>query len=99
MLRIGLTKVLFGAAFAWSAVASAQQAWTTGQVGVRAGPDRAYPIVVSLSSGYPVTVAGCLANYSWCDIVFNNGYDRGWVPSRRLQYAWRNGRVPLYDYR
>ena len=92
------SKIIFGAVLLWSATASAQQAWTTRQVSVRAGPDLTYPAVATVGAGYPVDVAGCLSDYSWCDVEFNNGYDRGWVPARRLQYNYGGRRVPLYSY-
>ena len=98
MLRTRFTKILLGAVLLWSTAASAQQAWTTRQVNVRAGPDQTYPAVATLAPGHPVDVAGCLSDYSWCDVVFNNGYERGWVPTRRLQYSYGGRRVPLYDY-
>ena len=98
MLRTRFSKILLGGLLLWSAAASAHQAWTTGQVNVRAGPDRTYPAVATLAPGYPVSVAGCLSDYSWCDVVFNNGYNRGWIPSRRIQYNYGGRRVPLYDY-
>ena len=97
MLLIRSSKILFGAVLLWSAAASAHQTWTTRPVNVRAGPDVTYPAVATLASGYPVDVAGCLSDYSWCDVVFNNGYDRGWIPARRLLHSYGGRRVPLYE--
>ena len=97
MLRTSLPKILLGATLLWSAVASAHEAWTTRQTNVRAGPDQTYPVVGVLAPGYPVEVVGCVNDYSWCDVLFAN--NRGWIQSRRLQYAYQSRRVPLYDYR
>ena len=98
MQRTHFSKIFLGAVLLWSTVASAHQAWTTRQVNVRAGPDHTYPAVATLAPGHPVKVAGCLSDYSWCDVVFDNGYERGWIPTRRLQYNYGGHRVPLYDY-
>ncbi|MEO8132908.1 MAG: SH3 domain-containing protein [Betaproteobacteria bacterium] len=79
-----------------SAVASAQEAFTTRQTNVRAGPERDYPLVARLASGTPVNIVGCIEGYSWCDVV---AYDiRGWVSARSLQYAYQGRRVAVYDY-
>ena len=96
MLRNQFSKILLGATLLCSASAFAHEAWTTRQVNARAGPDATYPVVATLAGDYPVDVAGCLSDYSWCDVVFNG--DRGWVPGRRLHYSYQSRRVPLYDY-
>ena len=96
MSRTRFAVILSGAALVWSAAAAAHEAWVTRRVNVRAGPDATYPVVAVLGSGVGVDVVGCVSDYSWCDVVFNG--DRGWVPGRRLQYAYQSRRVPLYDY-
>ena len=96
MARNQFSKALLGATLLWSASAFAHEAWTTRQVNARAGPDATYPVVATLAGGYPVDVAGCISDYSWCDVIFNG--DRGWVPGRRLQYSYQSRRVPLYNY-
>jgi len=62
--------------------AAADTATVTGSVNVRAGPDRSMPTVTWLLTGTRVTVVGCVANWTWCDVVA--GRDRGWVYSRYL---------------
>jgi uncharacterized protein YraI len=76
--------------------AMAQQAFTTRTVNVRAGPDNAYPIVAQVGGGAPMQVMGCLADWSWCDVLYANL--RGWVYGPYLTYAYRGGSVPLYTY-
>ncbi len=76
--------------------AAAQEAYTTRQANVRAGPERDYPLVARLAAGTPVDVVGCVEGYDWCDVV---AYDiRGWVSSRSLQYVYNGRRVGILDY-
>jgi len=57
------------AALAMPAAAQAQYAQTAGWVNLRAGPARDYPLVASLPPGVAITVQGCIAGYSWCDVI------------------------------
>src|ERR1700730_2525469 len=92
LLTFGLASVLLVVPFA----ASAQEAYTTRSVNVRAGPDTSYPVVGSLGAGAPVEVFGCIDDWSWCDVGF--GYDRGWVYAPYLNYVYQGRRVPFYTY-
>ena len=82
------------AAIAFSA--SAQVAYTTRSVNVRAGPDTSYPPVAALPPGADVQVMGCLDDWSWCDVAF--GPNRGWVYAPYLNYDYQGARVPFYSY-
>ena len=82
--------------FVVSTAASAQDAFTTRTVSVRAGPDTSYPTVAVLGPGAPVQVIGCLDDWSWCDVVFAD--NRGWVYSPFLSYVYQGYRVPFYSY-
>jgi uncharacterized protein YraI len=92
LLTLGLASVLLAIPFA----TSAQEAFTTRTVNVRAGPDTSYPAVATLGGGAPVEVMGCLDDWSWCDVVF--GYNRGWVYAPYLTYVYQGARVPFYTY-
>jgi uncharacterized protein YraI len=74
----------------------AQQAYTTRGVSMRAGPSTQYPKVGRLGGGAPVTLIGCLGDWSWCDVIYANL--RGWVYAPYLSYLYRGGPVPLYTY-
>lgn len=91
-LFAALTSLLIvpAAAFAQS------QAFTNGPVNLRAGPAPDYPIVTQLAGGVPVTVMGCVAGYSWCDIALPNL--RGWVYAGRLSYPYQGSNVPILSY-
>jgi uncharacterized protein YraI len=84
---------LFLAALALPVAASAQVAVTTQAVNVRAGPDRAFPLVTWLPAGTAVNVVGCIDGWRWCDVVA--GRDRGFVYSRFLSYTFGNQPVVI----
>ena len=92
LLTLGLASLLLAIPIA----ASAQEAYTTRTVNVRAGPDTSYPPVATLGGGAPVQVMGCLDDWSWCDVVF--GDNRGWVYAPYLNYVYQGARVPFYTY-
>ena len=78
-------------------LAAAQQAQTAKWVHVRAGPAREYPLVLQLPPAAPVMVQGCLADYSWCDVITPDNA-RGWVYGGNLVYPYNNGSVPVIQY-
>ena len=88
----------FAALTVLSGVASAQQAPAVinGPANLHAGPARDYPLVAQLAPGTPVTVMGCVAGYSWCDVALPDL--RGWVYAGRLSYAYQGGYVPVLNY-
>jgi uncharacterized protein YraI len=92
LLTVGLASVLLAISFA----TSAQDAFTTRSVNVRAGPDTSYPPVATLGGGAPVQVMGCLDDWSWCDVAFED--NRGWVYAPYLSYVYQGARVPFYTY-
>ncbi|HEV3423147.1 MAG TPA: SH3 domain-containing protein [Paraburkholderia sp.] len=91
-LYAGLTSLLIvpTAAFAQT------QAFTNSSLNLRAGPARDYPVVSQLPPGVPVTVMGCIAGYTWCDVALPNL--RGWVYAGRLSYPYQGNRVPVLNY-
>jgi len=75
------------------APAAAQTATVTSSVNVRAGPEKSFPTVTWLLGGTPVTVAGCTADWRWCDVT--TGRDRGWVYARFLSYPFKGSAVAI----
>jgi len=78
------------------AIASAQTAYLTTAVNIRAGPDSAYPVVARVAPGAPLTVFGCLADWNWCDVAA--GPNRGWVYAKFLVYPYQSRRLPIITY-
>ena len=62
---------------AMPAAALAEDAFTMQQTDIFAGPSSEFPQIASLPPNTEVGVAGCLSDWSWCDVTFAN--DRGWV--------------------
>lgn len=81
---------------AFSATVAAQNATTTRPVGLHAGPDGTYPLVAQLEADTPVEVMGCLDDWSWCDVSFED--NRGWLYAPAITYEYEGGYVPLYSY-
>lgn len=80
-----------------SSDASAQTAAYTSQpVDLYAGPSGDYPVVSELGPGQPVTVMGCVSDYSWCDVTVPGL--RGWVYGGYLSYPYQGSYVPLTSY-
>jgi uncharacterized protein YraI len=92
LLTVGLASLILAIPLA----TSAQDAFTTRSVNVRAGPDTSYPPVATLGGGAPVQVMGCLDDWSWCDVAFED--NRGWVYAPYLSYVYQGARVPFYTY-
>src|SRR5690606_19996061 len=76
--------------------AFAQNAYTTGNVNMRAGPSTQYPRVTTLPSGAAVDVHGCTSGWSWCDTSWRG--IRGWVSANYLQMLYNTRRVYLPEY-
>ncbi|MCO5965061.1 SH3 domain-containing protein [Sinorhizobium meliloti] len=60
-------------------------------VNLRAGPSTRYPVVITLPVHAALTVYGCTANTSWCDVSW--GRDRGWVAANYVQVFYRGSSV------
>lgn len=69
---------------------------TAGPTVLLAGPGEDYPPVVQLGPGYPLTVYGCVAGYTWCDVSYQAA--RGWVDAREIDYPYQTGPVPVAVY-
>lgn len=76
--------------------AQAQLAYTAKVVNMRAGPARDFPVVAVLPAGYAISVQGCLADYTWCDVVAASS--RGWVYAGNINYSWQNSYAPVITW-
>ena len=93
--RPKLLHALVAAAVLLPAAAWAESAVTTQGVNMRAGPDRAFPVVTSLQPRTSVHIFGCLSGWQWCDV--SQGRSRGWVHSSYLASFFRD-RVPMVTF-
>src|SRR5215471_8678974 len=76
--------------------ASAEDAFTAGFTDVFAGPSSEYPPIAQLPPNTDVRVAGCLSDWSWCDVVV--GPNHGWVYAGDLVVPYQGQRVVLLEY-
>ena len=89
-----LVRCLAAAALVLPALASAQQAFTTHLLNMRAGPAQDFPVVAVLPQGTNLMVQGCTSDFSWCDVQLpDNG--RGWVYAEYLSYPYHGNNVPV----
>lgn len=83
-------------ALALPGLAKATDAYVTGNVNMRAGPDASYPLIDQLQAGTGVDVQGCTADWEWCDVIaFGN---RGWVAGNFIEYEYQDQPVLLPTY-
>jgi len=77
-------------------IAAAEDAFTMHPTDIYAGPDSEYPVIAQLPPNTEVGVAGCLSDWSWCDVRFAN--DRGWVYAGDLGYPYKGRRVAIVEF-
>jgi len=96
-MRQASSRILFALAVAAIPLsASADNAFTLRDVEVYTGPGSEYPPVATLPPNTGVDIAGCLSDWSWCDINFADS--RGWVYAADLGYPYQNNRVVIIEY-
>lgn len=85
------------ALLAWALIAGADAraatpATATASVNMRAGPGTGYPVVTTLPEQAALTVFGCTASTTWCDVAW--GPNRGWVAATYIALPYQ-GRVTV----
>ncbi|WP_322042404.1 SH3 domain-containing protein [Paraburkholderia sp. J67] len=85
-----------GLSLAATGARAQSEAYTSEPVDLFAGPSDEYPVVTELGPNVPVTVMGCVSDYSWCDVAMPGM--RGWVYAGYLTYPYQGGYVPLEGY-
>jgi uncharacterized protein YraI len=65
-------------------------------VNLRAGPGTEYPVLVTVPTEAPITILGCLEDYTWCDTAFEDY--RGWMRSIYLTGYYDGEYYLLSDY-
>jgi uncharacterized protein YraI len=69
---------------------------------LRAGPSHQYPQVATLSRGDGLQVHGCIADWSWCDVRWQQ--QRGWISAAMIEFDTRDDgstvatAVPTIDF-
>jgi uncharacterized protein YraI len=78
-------------------LARSAEGWVVADISLQAGPDTEYPSLDELAAGTPVTIAGCIEGWTWCDVIAVDG-ERGWVPGSFLEEEYNNAPVIVLDY-
>ena len=95
-MKRAFSMIAFAAlAGAWPLAASADNAFTLRDVEIYTGPGSEYPPVASLAPNTRVDVAGCLSDWSWCDVILAGM--RGWVYAGDLGYPYENRRASIVE--
>ncbi len=76
--------------------AMAQLDHTLDAVNLRAGPDRAFPVVAWLPARTDLTIVGCMEDRQWCDVVV--GRRRGFVHTRYLSLRFNQRTAPVITF-
>src|SRR5688572_28830846 len=95
-LRILVTYLILSAGFASTAAAQEPNGYPITDVNLRAGPGTEYPVILTVPADAPITILGCLPDYTWCDIVFENY--RGWMSAVYLSGYSDGDYYLLRDY-
>ena len=77
-------------------VAQQPNGYPISNVNLRAGPGTDFPMILTVQAQAPISILGCLGDYTWCDVAF--GYDRGWMRSIYLSGFYQGYYYPLRDY-
>ncbi|MFC3690611.1 SH3 domain-containing protein [Chenggangzhangella methanolivorans] len=70
-----------------SSAQAATGAVSVASVNLRAGPSSNYPVVALLPSRAPLTLFGCNAATTWCDVSWDG--ERGWVSATYVSVTYR----------
>ncbi len=90
--------VLISGVLAAQAAAAAREpnGYPIADVNLRAGPGTKYPVLVTVPTDAPITILGCLEDYTWCDTTFEES--RGWMRSIYLAGYYDDEYYLLSDY-
>ncbi|MEP6995865.1 MAG: SH3 domain-containing protein [Acidobacteriota bacterium] len=93
MAQAWFIRVFLLLAMAIPYAAFGQTAFTAKAVKMRAGPSPDFPVVSMVRPSVSVQVAGCVDDWTWCDVTA--GLDRGWVYAGNLVYPYQGRRVTI----
>lgn len=83
-------------AFADESRAGTSDGYTSVNLNVRSGPSARFPTVGRLVAGSSLTIYGCVARYTWCDVSASGA--RGWVSGAHIQFVHEARRVYVPAY-
>jgi uncharacterized protein YraI len=95
-LRLAAVAWAIGSLASTPAVAQQPNGYPITNVNLRAGPGTEYPVIVTVPGRAPISILGCLPDYSWCDSLFQG--NRGWMRSIYLSGYYQGNYYSLGDY-
>jgi uncharacterized protein YraI len=76
--------------------AASMEAYSAVNLNIRSGPGVRFPAVGVAAASSSMTIHGCLARYTWCDV---SAYGvRGWASGAHLQFIYEDRRVYVPAY-
>jgi uncharacterized protein YraI len=90
------TVLVIASAFAGEARAADSAGYSAVHLNIRSGPSVRFPAVGVLGAGSALTIHGCIARYTWCDIS-TSGL-RGWASGANIQFVHEARRVYVPAY-
>jgi uncharacterized protein YraI len=82
--------------FAADGRADDMAAYSSVNLNIRSGPSVRFPVVGMAAGGSSMTIHGCLAHYTWCDVSASGV--RGWASGAHLEFVYEDRRVYVPAY-
>ncbi len=96
LVAVALTASVAAVAMPRAGLAASPNGYPITNVNLRAGPSTDYPVIVTVPARAPISILGCLADYAWCDSIFEG--NRGWMRSIYLSGYYQGSYYSLRDY-
>src|SRR5215210_9138648 len=96
LVAVGLMASVAAVAVPSTGLAARPNGYPVTNVNLRAGPGTDYPVIVTVPARAPISILGCLADYAWCDSIFEG--NRGWMRSIYLSGYYQGSYYLLRDY-
>jgi uncharacterized protein YraI len=96
VLAVAAVIVILAGTLPTQAQAARPNGYPVTNVNLRAGPGTYYPVIVVVPTHAPISILGCLGDYTWCDVLFQGS--RGWMRSIYLQGWYQGNYYALRDY-
>ncbi|HEY8333977.1 MAG TPA: SH3 domain-containing protein [Tardiphaga sp.] len=90
------TTLLLLIALAGEVHAGTRDGYSGVNLNIRSGPSARFPAVGRVVAGSSLTIHGCVARYTWCDV--NAAGVRGWVSGAHIQFVHEARRVYVPAY-